>query len=316
MTGVARARSGMLGVAVAVALTACSSGDPFEPLPEPETRPGPTTSTTAAPSFRDVVLAPVQGSTTTTEVVIGPGPSTLAGRVDGPEGPVEGAIVRLERVVGDASALLEVSTGPDGTWRAPGVLGGRYRIRAWRPPDLAMLEPQILFVEAARPGAVALVLEPLAPVAVDIALAPDPPVVGAPVNLLVRISSQIVGEDGVVRATPQAGVGLTLGTGSGWTARSGVQVSTDIAGNATFTLVCRAAGSQALTVTLPGAVSPQPDPVSPRPDAQPDAQPADPPLPAPQVFSLSPPDCVPPPPPLTSTPAQTAPATSLLPSER
>ena len=299
----------MVGVAVAAALTlvACSSGDPFEPLPEPESGPAPSTSTTAPPDFRAVVLVPVDGTTTTTEVVIGPGPATLAGRVDGPDGPVEGAIVRLERMVGDASAALEVSTGPDGAWRAPGVLGGRYRIRAWRPPDLAMLEAHILFVEAARPGAVALVLEPLQPVAVDIAVAPDPPVVGARVNVLVRISSQIVGEDGVVRATPQAGVGLTLGTGSGWTAQSPVQGRTDIAGNATFTLVCRAAGPQALTVTLPGTVGPQPD-----------AQPADSPPSAPQVFSLSTPECVtpPPPPPPTSRPAPTAPSTSLLPSER
>ena len=294
----------MLGVAVVVALAACSSGDPFEPLPEPETRPAPSTSTTAPPNFRAVVLAPVDGTTTTTEVVIGPGPSTLAGRVDGPDGPVEGAIVRLERLVGDASALLEVSTGPDGAWRAPGVLGGRYRIRAWRPPDLAMLEPHILFVEAARPGAVALVLESLQPVAVDIALAPDPPVVGAPVNVLVRISSQIVGDDGVVRATPQAGVGLTLGTGSGWTAQSPVQAISDIAGNATFTLVCRAAGPQALMVTLPGTVGPEPGPAS-----------SDSPPPAPQDFSLSPPDCVAPAPPPGPAPGPTAPSTSLLPSE-
>lgn len=307
MTGLARAKTGMVGVVVALALAACSSGDPFEPLPEPPTRPAPSTSTTAPPDFRAVVLAPVVGTTTTTEVVLGPGPSTLAGRVDGPDGPVEGAIVRLERMVGDASAGLDVSTGPDGAWRAPGLLGGRYRIRAWRPPDLAMLEPQILFVEAARPGAVALVLAPLQPVAVDIALAPDPPVVGAPVNVLVRISSQIVGGDGVVRATPQAGVELSLGTGGGWTAQSPVQASTDIAGNATFTLVCRAVGPQALMVTLPGTVGPQPD-----------AQPADSPPPAPQVFSLSPPDCVapPPPPPPTSRPPPTAPSTSLLPSER
>ena len=307
MTGLARARTGMLGVAVVVALAACSSGDPFEPLPEPEARPAPSTSTSAPPNYRDVVLAPADGTTTTTEVVVGPGPATLAGRVDGPDGPVEGAIVRLERMVGDASAGLDVSTGSDGAWRAPGVLGGRYRIRAWRPPDLAMFEPHILFVEAARPGGVALMLEPLQPLAVDIALAPDPPVVGAPVNLLVRISSQIVGDDGVVRATPQAGVDLILGTGSGWTPRSPVQASTDIAGNATFTLICRAAGPQELMVTLPGTVGPQPD-----------APPADSPPPAPQVFSLSPPDCFDPSPPPapTSAPARTAPSTSLIPSER
>ncbi|HEV2069833.1 MAG TPA: carboxypeptidase-like regulatory domain-containing protein [Acidimicrobiales bacterium] len=303
MTGFERARRGVLGLAVAVALAACSSGDPFEPLPEPENRPAPSTSTTAVADFRNVVLPPVDGTTTTTEVVIGPGPATLAGRVDGPEGPVEGATVRLERMVGDASAGLDVLTGPDGSWRAPGLLGGRYRIRAWRSPGLAMLEPQILFVEAARPAAVALVLERLQSLAVDIALAPDPPIVGAPVNLLVRISSQIVGDDGVVRATPQAGVGLVLGSGSGWAARSPVQVSTDIAGNATFTLICRAPGPQALTVTLPGSVA-----------APPDSLPVDSGPPAPRVFSLSPPDCVAPPPPPPAPPS-TAASTSLLPSD-
>lgn len=309
MTGLAHVRTSLRGVAVTVAtvvaLGACSSGDPFEPLPEPETAPAPSTSTTAPPTFRNVVLTPVDGTTTTTEVVIGPGPSTLAGRVDGPEGPVEGAIVRLERMVGDASAGLDVSTGPDGSWRVPGVLGGRYRIRAWRSPDLAMLEPQVLFVEAARPAAVALVLERVQPLAVDIALAPDPPTVGVPVNLLVRISSQIVGDDGVVRATPQAAVELTLGTGSGWAAQSPVQASTDITGSATFTLFCRAPGPQALMVTLPGTVGPQPG-----------SPPVDSPPPPPQVFSLSPPDCVaPPPPPPDPAPAQTVPSTSLLPSE-
>lgn len=304
MTGTRRCRIKSLSIGVAALLAACSPGDPFEPLPEPENRPAPTTSTTAQPDFRNVVLAPVNGTTSTTEVVIGPGPSTISGWVEGPDGPVEGATVRLERLVRDASAGLDVTTGPDGGWQAAGVLGGRYRIRAWRSPDLAMIEPQILFVEAARPGAVALVLERLQALAIDTALAPDPPQVGTRVNLLVRISSQIVDDDGVVRATPQPGVTVVLGTGSGWTAEPPVQANTDVAGSVTFTLVCRAAGPQALMVTLPGIVAPPP----------PDSPPPGSPPPPPQVFSLSPPECVTPPPPSVPAPPEAVP-TNPIPSE-
>lgn len=298
MTGMRRCRIMSLGVALLLA--ACSPGDPFEPLPEPESRPGPTTSTTAPPDFRSVVLAPVDGTTTTTEVVVGPGPATLEGRVEGPDGPVEGATVRLERLVGDSSAVLDVSTGPDGGWQAPGVLGGRYRVRAWRSPDLAMIEPQILFVDAARPGALTLVLERLQALAIDTALAPDPPQVGTRINLLVRISSQIVDDEGVVRATPQSGVAVTLGTGSGWTAEPPVEANTDVDGSVTFTLVCRAAGPQALMVTLPGTVAPPPG--SPPPGSPP---------PPPQVFSLNPPECVTPPPPSVPAPPEAAPTTDI-----
>ena len=69
-------------------------------------------------------LAPVPGRATTTTVVIGPGEATLKGTVNAPEGLVPGAIVRAERLVGDAVATADVITNPDGTWAIPAVLGG------------------------------------------------------------------------------------------------------------------------------------------------------------------------------------------------
>lgn len=310
MIGVRRNGVRSVSMGVAMLLAACSTGDPFEPLPEPESMPVSTTSTTALTDFSGVALAPVEGVTTTSQVVVGPGPSTLAGRVEGPDGPVDGAIVRLERIVGDVSANLDVLTGPDGVWQAPGVLGGRYRIRAWRSPDLAMIEPQILFVEAAGPPALALAVERFQALTIDTALAPDPPPVGTRVNLLVRISSQIVDDEGVVRATPQSGVAVALGTGSGWTSQSPAEVSTDIDGSVTFTLICRTPGAQPLMVTLPGMAPPAPE-LQP-----PDTQPPDAPPPAAQVFSLNPPDCVTPSPPSVPPPPQTVPSASSLPSDR
>jgi hypothetical protein len=302
-------------VGVAVGLAACTSGDPFEALPVPDRVPAPTTSSVAPPDFSGVVLAPVEGSTTTSEVVVGPGRSALTGRVDGPDGPVQGAVVRLERLVGDASARLDVTTGPDGIWQAPEILGGRYRIRAWRTPGLAMLEPQILFLEAGRTADTVMVLERFQALAVDTAIAPDPPFVGQRTNLLVRISSQIVDEDGVVRATPEAGVAVTLGTGLGWTAESPVSAVTTTAGSVTFTLVCRSPGPQPLMVTLPPPNAP-PAPGTTTPSSQPPGPPASlstvlPLAPAPQVFNLDLPECmVPPPPPTVPSPTTTGPTTT------
>lgn len=313
MTGRRRARGCITALAAAALLAACSAGDPFEPLPEPASVPAPS-STTVPPDYSGVVLASVQGTTTTTEVVVGPGPTTLAGTVNGPDGPVGGATVRLERLVGDASAALDVTTADNGEWQAPGVLGGRYRVRAWRSPDLALVEPQVLFVDAARPPPVALALERFDTLTIDTALAPDPPGVGARVNLRVRIAFQVVDHDGVVRATPQPGVVVTLGTGTGWQATSPLQATTDTAGGATFTLICRAPGPQQLTVALPGsAPSAQPQPPGPG-DTLPATRPPTTAAPPAEVFGLDVPDCVGPPP---STPAPvTTPSTSLLPSDR
>lgn len=310
MTGRRRTRIRTTALAAAALLAACSAGDPFEPLPQPASVPPPS-STTVPPDYSGVVLASVQGATTTTEVVIGPGPTTLAGTVSGPDGPVEGATVRLERLVGDAAAAMDVTTAGNGAWQAPGVLGGRYRIRAWRSPDLALIAPQILFVDAGRPPSVALTLERFEALTIDIAIAPDPPQVGTPVNLRVRIAFQVVDDDGVVRATPQPGVTVALGTGTGWSATSPLQTGTDAAGGATFTLVCRAPGSQPLTVSLPG----RPPPGGQLQPAGPGDSPPAPASPPPEVFDLEVPDCVAPPSPTVPAPVTTTPSTSLIPSE-
>ncbi len=271
----------VLAAVAALVATACSGGDPFEPLPVPPSSPGIPTTTTAPPDFSGVALAPVEGTTTTSEVAVGPGPATLAGRVDGPDGPVAGATVRLERLVGDAVATLDVTSGTDGLWRAPGVLGGRYRIRGWLAPALAAVEPQILFVEGRETSAIVLVVQRFAPSVVDLATAPDPPRVGRRTNVVVRVSSQVVDDTGVVRVAPLPGVAVSLNPGGGWDLEGASLVTADGDGGATFTLVCRSSGPQPLVATI---------------------------LPA-EVFPLTPPDCVVPPPPSTAPP-DTAPTTT------
>ena len=264
-----------VGGLAAMVVTGCFSPDELEPLPVPSSVSTLPTTTTSWVDHSTVPLSPVEGTTTTAPVTVGPGPATLAGRVDGPEGPVEGATVRLERLVGDAVATLEVLSGPDGTWRAAEVLGGRYRVRAWRRPDLASTEAQVVFVAAAAPAEIVLRVERFA-AAIDLAVAPDPPVVGELTNVLVRVTDRTVDAQGVVRAVPRAGVGVSAALGPGWASEAPPIGVTDEAGTVTFALVCRAPGRHGLVVTL-------------APD---------------QIVPLDPPECViPAPPPATDAPA-------------
>lgn len=278
-----RHRSALVAAALTTTLVvaACTGGDPFEPLAVPEPHPGASTTTTAPPDFSGVALAPVEGTTTTSEVVVGPGPATLAGRVDGPDGPVAGATVRLERLVGDAVATRDVTTAADGAWRASSVLGGRYRIRAWLAPELAAIEPQILFVAAGGAPDIVLKVERFQSTLVDLAVAPDPPPVGRRTNVAVRVSSQAVDDDGVIRVAPRPGVEVTLAGGGSWALEGTGLAVTDAAGRAVFTLVCLSPGPQPLMVTIPPG----------------------------EAFPLAPPECVVPPPPDTAPPDTGAPDT-------
>ncbi len=68
------------------------------------------------------------------------------GVVNGPDGPVGGATVRIERWVGSRSGSITVNAGGDGRFGARGLLGGRYRVRAWLQPNLTATESQVVFL--------------------------------------------------------------------------------------------------------------------------------------------------------------------------
>ena len=232
-----------------VLLAACSSGDAFSPLPTPKTVVTDPTTTTSEVDYTGVPLAPVGGATTTT-IALGPGPLTIVGRVEGPDGIVGDAIVQLERIVDTAIATTRVPTAPDGTWNVEKVLGGRYRIRAWRAPDLATLKPEIVFLETGRQRAVSLKMEPVGGVRVDAAMAPDPPVIREPTNLKVRVAERTVDAEGVVRDTPQPGENVTLSGSGDWVVGSPNPSTTDSDGTTLFRLTCENDGPQPLFATL------------------------------------------------------------------
>lgn len=241
-----------------VILSSCmtSDGRTVEPLPPPPSTIAPP-STTIAPDFSQVALPKVRGATTTTRISIGPGGAAFKGTVIGPEGPVPNAPVRVERLLGGAVAAADLVTLPDGTWELPGIRGGAYRVRAWRAPDLALVQPAFIFIGAKQVFPLELKIERYAGPFATAAVAPNPPVVGPPVNLAVQLSSRSVDERGFVVGVPLVGARATLSSATGtWLAASANPTLTDANGRARWDMRCRAAGAQPLSVIVDGAAAP------------------------------------------------------------
>jgi hypothetical protein len=128
---------------------------------------------------------------------------------------VAGATVRVERVVGDAFAYLDVKTGTDGTWVVGGILGGQYH---------------------RYNGTL-----------VRTALAPNPPIIGLPSQLVVEVTTNKVDAAGVVRGAPVVGQTVQL-FGDGQWSFTKTTGTTDGAGYVRFSLVCTDLGPQRLSV--------------------------------------------------------------------
>ena len=215
----------------------------------------PSTTTTASTT----TLVTVPGKprpVTTLSSALGPGTASLGGTVSGPEGPVAGATVRVERLVGDEVAATTVNSDASGQWTLSSVNGGRYRLRAWRPPDLAMLRPTLVFVEATENRAVALGMARYGEGNAVAEFAPGPPTADKPATLVVTVSNGGVDGEGVLHASPRPGVTVQLLVTAGLTLESPDTTVTDGSGNASFTVRCAPPGPPAATAVVEGARRP------------------------------------------------------------
>jgi hypothetical protein len=236
-------------VILAIAVAACTKKRGYDFPPPPSTSPE---ESTTVPDFSSVRLAAVPGRTTTS-IDNSPGQAHIAGFVVAPQGAVPGATVHVERLVGDAVLAIDVATNPDGSFHVDNVKGGRYRLRAWRAPDLALTTPQVFFLNGNENKTnVNLQVNQFTGTTVAPAIAPNPPRVGDPANLAVQVTTVVVDQSGIVRATPTVGVQVDLqGTGS-WRVQSPTTAFTDANGEAIWELTCTAVGSQPLSVAVAG----------------------------------------------------------------
>jgi hypothetical protein len=240
-------RTAAAAACLAAALAACAGGG----YSVPEAKPLPNLpDTTAVQDFTGVVLAGVPGKTTTIPPALGPGGASLQGLVTGPEGPVPGAVVHLERIVDDGTAMADVVAGPDGIWKAENILGGRYRLRAYRPLDLAVVKPAVFFLGGTEKRTYDITLQRFTGLVAIASVAPNPPRVDESANLVVRIAQQSVDSGGVVRAVGVAGANAEL-VGSGqWRVESANPTVTDENGDAYWQVRCRSSGTQPLAVSV------------------------------------------------------------------
>jgi hypothetical protein len=231
-------------------LTGCGVETLSYPTP-PATAHVATTSPPTLPSNLPAVAeVPVPGATSTTLPRVGPGGAALNGTVVGPGGPVAGATVEADRIVGNAVAAAQTVTAADGSWSVGSILGGRYRIRAWQQPSLAVMSPQILFLGGNETHTVTIQLTAFTGPAVASAFAPAAPVVGQIDNLVVQVTNPTVGSDGVVRDLPEVGVSVSLTDGPEWQVHNGNPLATDATGQVLFQVSCQAAGTLPLSAAV------------------------------------------------------------------
>jgi hypothetical protein len=242
-------RGPALCLAAVVLLAACS----HSPVPPPAPpAPAPTTTTpTTQPDYSTVVLGAVQGSTTLPPAGVTPGAATIDGTVTDDTGAaVGGATVLLQRIVGGSIGQAYVMSAADGTWTAQGIAGGLYRIRAWLAPDLADTTPDELFVGATQTETVDLTVTHYAGVQITSSVAPNPPIIDEPANIVVQVTGATVDANGYVESKGQSGLPVQLFGSGQWDVSGNPIQTTDADGEAEWQATCTALGPQPLSVLV------------------------------------------------------------------
>jgi Carboxypeptidase regulatory-like domain len=240
--------------ALAVGFAAAAAGCGVQTLsyssPPAVTAPPVTPGPTLPDNLPSVAEARVPGAAATPPLPIGPGTASLNGTVLGPQGPVPGATVQAERIVGNQVATAQTTTAADGSWTISSILGGRYRVRAWQAPGLAAISPQIFFLGGTQSDALTIQVTSFTGPVVAAAIAPAVPAVDQPSNLEVQVTTPTVGSDGVVRDLPDAGVDVTLTEDPLWQVQSANPSPTGPEGTVLFQISCQAAGTSPLSAAV------------------------------------------------------------------
>jgi hypothetical protein len=246
----------LLGVMALVA-AACSSSTPAAAPVEtvPETTTSSVLPTTATTARATTTTSGPPRTTVTTIIAMGPGDAGIGGTVLGPAGPVDGATVRVERIVGKTVVTADVTSSGGGSWQLGSILGGSYRVRAFKPPDLAQSAVEAFFLAANERRTIDFRLAAAGGERITAAVAPSPPRVDQPATVTVQVGTGRVDDQGRPSIAPRPGVPLTLTPGAGIVLESAPQVVTDANGAAAWRIHCLIEGAAGLTLTIGNAAT-------------------------------------------------------------
>lgn len=228
-------------------------------LPEPEIEEGPTL--TIPEGFvqldtRGVRLAPVvarpKGSAP--PIPVYGGRASITGVVEGPDGPVGGATVRIERWVGGRSGAITVQASEGGTFGARGLRGGRYRIRAWLEPSLTATESEVVFLDADGGSAnVTVTLTRFEGLRLQASLSVSAINVDDTATVRGLLTRAAVDSDGIVVGEGVPGARILLTATPGLAIEGDATATTDGGGLATWRVKCQREGSYSVSLTTEGA---------------------------------------------------------------
>jgi len=140
------------------------------------------------------------------------GDATFTGVVTGPDGPVAGAIVRLERHTDHGTISLDTTTDEDGAWAVGPLAGGRYRVRAWLPEMMTMGRSEVRFVADDEVASFEFSLWGVDPAPAFEFVDGGPMYDGLPATVAVVLGWKSIDADGLVVTNPLLGAEVTVET--------------------------------------------------------------------------------------------------------
>lgn len=185
------------------------------------------------------------------EVTMAGGTARLAGVVTGPDGPVADAMVEIQRHTTDGVAVRRLSTGQTGEWRAPNLLGGRYRVRAWVPGILAMGGSEVIYLAEDETHRFEFALWGIDQTPSIELVANEELYLGVPGTVAVSITRPLIDDRGVVVTTPVADAPVTISVAQTASVLSTTEQATGADGVARFVIACS-------VVTDTGGTNPDP----------------------------------------------------------
>lgn len=180
------------------------------------------------PNTRHEVLPVVAPKPESSKVTVHGGTSELTGFITGPEGPLQGAEVVVQRFTKDGAAVVRTQTNSSGLWRITEILGGRYRVRAYVPSRFGSSGSEVFFLNEGETRSHNVNLSDPSDEPVVSGLVDGKGFVGSGAQAMVFVAIREVDEDGKTRQVAAQGFevelvldGVSAVMTSGPTARTG-----------------------------------------------------------------------------------------------